>query len=113
MEYELPFHMPAIETLLLVLCLCRSSNAVGHQKHNSARLDVSCSRCFLPLFAQLGKFRFGNSHQHLDLIGRALEVLDAESVHCDDFDTEFHADGQYLRERERECHVGKRVSILL
>lgn len=56
----------------------------------------------VPLFAQLGKFRFGKSHQYLDLIGRTLEVLDAESVHCDDLNAEFHADGQDLRERERE-----------
>lgn len=58
-----------------------------------------CSRWNLPLIAQFGKFCFGKLHQCLDLIGRALEVLDAEGVHGDDLDAELHTDGQYLRER--------------
>ena len=57
---------------------------------------------YITVMCELFQFHFCQLHQAVDFVLRAVEVLDAERVDCDNFDTAFVADFEHLEETRQE-----------
>ena len=79
-------------------------NGFDHVRLDHITLAEDSYRCAItvkqgPVLGQLQQFELCHSHQSVDFVFRALEVLDTECVDGHDFDTCFVADFEYLGTR--------------